>query len=288
MFKSATSNSETSNNELQKVFNYEGHQVRTVMINGEPWLVAKDVCQVLGIVNSKMATARLPERMKDGVSITDPIGRDQVTTVVSEAGVYKLIFQSRKPEAEKFADWVAEEVLPSIRKTGMYIHGQKLPTHSELMHMITGEILKHDKEIAVLKQRMDDTDAKFEETEDVFIKVLCEPSDRATFTRKVRELAKMRFAGRIHHAYSVIYQRLKEMYGVDITARTMNERKRLQQERREQGLKPYAQSTLEAKVSQVDVLERIGLMDEAMEIVVGSIAKYWKEKGRDNNIEEVC
>ena len=274
-------------NELQRVFEYEGSRVRTVTIDGEPYFVSRDVCEVLGIVNHKDAVSRLSEKMKSGVGITDPHGREQYTSVISEAGVYKIVFQSRKPEAEKFTDWIAEKVLPSIKKTGMYFHGQKLPTHSELMHMITGELLKHDKDITLLKQRMDDTDTRFEETNDTFIKVLCEPSDRATFTRKVRELARLRFAGRIHEAYNSVYQVVREKFGIDVTARTFNERKRLQQERRAQGLKAYAQSTLESKVSQVDVLERLDLLDDAMEIVVGSMAKYWKEKG-SNNTEEVC
>lgn len=101
-------------------FSFKSFPVRTVIKNGEPWFVAADVCNVLGIGNSRDAMLRLSGSMKDDVGITDTIGRAQQVNAVNETGVYKLAFTSRKPEAEAFTDWVAGEVLPSIRKTGMY------------------------------------------------------------------------------------------------------------------------------------------------------------------------
>lgn len=105
-----------------EVFNFsqEKAPIRVQLINGEPWFVAKDVCQVLGIANHKDAVSRLDDDERDGVGITDPIGRPQTVTAVSESGLYSLIFQSRKPEARKFRKWVTGEVLPSIRKKGFY------------------------------------------------------------------------------------------------------------------------------------------------------------------------
>ena len=102
------------------IFNYQEKQVRTVQINGEPWFVAKDVCDVLDIQNSRDAVSRLAQSMRDEVGITDTIGRNQKTIVVNESGVYKLAFTSRKEEAERFTDWVAAEVLPTIRKHGAF------------------------------------------------------------------------------------------------------------------------------------------------------------------------
>ena len=80
----------------------------------------KDVCEVLGIANHKDAASRLDEDERRGVGITDPIGRPQTVTAVSESGLYSLVFQSRKAEAKKFRKWVTSEVLPSIRKKGYY------------------------------------------------------------------------------------------------------------------------------------------------------------------------
>lgn len=111
---------------LPQIFMYQEKQVRTVIKNDEPWFVAKDVCEVLGISNHRDAVSRLNERMKDEVGVTDAIGRTQNTIVLNEPAVYKLIFRSNKAEAEAFGDWVATDVLPSIRKHGAYMTPQTL------------------------------------------------------------------------------------------------------------------------------------------------------------------
>lgn len=105
---------------LLENLNYEGMPVRVELIDDEPWFVAKDVCDVLGIRNSSQAVSRLDEDEKDGVVISDPHGRRQNTRVVSESGLYSLIFTSVKPEAKEFKRWVTHEVLPSLRRTGGY------------------------------------------------------------------------------------------------------------------------------------------------------------------------
>ncbi len=112
------------NNELQ-VFSYtEAHQIRTTVIDGDPWFVAKDVCDVLGIQNHKDVAKMLDNDEKMGVEIPDPHGRVQQTRVINESGLYALIFRSNKPEAKAFSRWVRREVLPSIRKSGMYLTDQ--------------------------------------------------------------------------------------------------------------------------------------------------------------------
>lgn len=105
---------------LQNVFSFQDKQVRVVMQNGEPWFVAKDVCEVLEIANHRNAVAKLNPKMK-GVQIMDTPGGRQELTVLNEAGIYKIVFTSNKPEAEKFSDWIASDVLPSIRKHGAYM-----------------------------------------------------------------------------------------------------------------------------------------------------------------------
>lgn len=104
-----------------KIFNYQSNEIRTVVDeNGEPWWVAKDVCEVLGILNHKDAISALDDDEKDGVGITDPIGREQKTNVINEPGLYTLIIRSNKPESKPFKRWITHEVLPSIRKNGSY------------------------------------------------------------------------------------------------------------------------------------------------------------------------
>lgn len=106
-------------NEIVKL--YKDNPVRIIEKDGEPWFVAKDICDVLSIRNNRDAFVSLAEDEKDYVGITDAIGRERETAVVSEPGLYRLVFKSRKKEAESFKRWVTHDVLPSIRKNGAYL-----------------------------------------------------------------------------------------------------------------------------------------------------------------------
>ncbi len=106
--------------ELQRAFNYQGRQVRTILIDGEPWWVAKDVCDVLEIGDTRQAVERLDDDERYLIPVTDNLGRQQESWVVSEPGLYSLILGSRKPEAKSFKRWITHEVIPAIRTTGMY------------------------------------------------------------------------------------------------------------------------------------------------------------------------
>ena len=110
--------------ELQIFKNNEFGEVRTKVINNEPYFSLNDVCRILEINNPRMAKTRLNG---DGVSTTDGVdslGRKADVTMINEPNLYKLVFQSRKAEAERFADWVTSEVLPSIRKHGAYMSSE--------------------------------------------------------------------------------------------------------------------------------------------------------------------
>jgi anti-repressor protein len=93
--------------------------LRVVEIQGDPWFSAGDLCLMLGISNASDAVSSLGEFEK-GVATTDTLGGPQQIRVVSESGMYALIFRSRKPEAQRFRQWVTSEVLPTIRKTGTF------------------------------------------------------------------------------------------------------------------------------------------------------------------------
>lgn len=107
-----------------QVFAFEGRSnIRVVMKDGDPWFVAKDVCDVLGLSNSRKAVRALDDEDKSTVTKsygTSPKGGNPNMTIISESGLYTLIFRSNKPEAEVFSRWVTREVLPSIRKIGAY------------------------------------------------------------------------------------------------------------------------------------------------------------------------
>ena len=104
--------------ELQ-IFNFENNEVRTMIVNDEPFFVANDVAKTLGYANASDATNK---HCKKGFMAwgSDSLGRQQQFKLIPESDVYRLVFRSKLPEAEKFENWVTEEVLPSIRKTGAY------------------------------------------------------------------------------------------------------------------------------------------------------------------------
>lgn len=105
---------------MNEVFNFHGQEVRTVTIDNDPYFSNADVCKILEINNPSQALKKLKQ---DGVitnEVIDGLGRKQDMKFVSESNLYKLIFQSKKKEAEAFTDWVTSEVLPAIRKHGLY------------------------------------------------------------------------------------------------------------------------------------------------------------------------
>lgn len=109
-------------------FNFCTQALRVVMIGGEPWFVAADVCEALAVGNVSLAVNGRADRADGGLdedekgiaSVNTPSGEQQML-IVNESGLYSLIFKSRKPEAKTFKKWVTAEVLPTIRKTGRYV-----------------------------------------------------------------------------------------------------------------------------------------------------------------------
>lgn len=103
-------------------FAFEDHLVRIVTRDGEPWFVARDVCRALDLGTPEMAYRRIPDDEK-GISETDTLdgrGGAQEVVILSEPGLYRPIFRSNKPVAERFRRWVFHEVLPAIRRTGRW------------------------------------------------------------------------------------------------------------------------------------------------------------------------
>lgn len=100
-------------------FSYEDHEVRVLDINGEPWFVLADLCKVLGVRNSRMAATRLDEADVRRADISSS-GQRRAMTIVAESGMYDLVVRSDSPAAKPFRRWVTHEVLPAIRRTGIY------------------------------------------------------------------------------------------------------------------------------------------------------------------------
>ena len=154
------------NNEIQR-FEFKGASLRALTDEaGEPWFVAKDACDILGMSNPSMAVTALD---KDEVAQIDPkdyLGSEnrsnQAVNIVSEPGLYKLIMRSRKPEAKEFQRWVTHEVLPQIRKTGGYIPAGDADSDEDIM---ARAVLVAQKTIERKNQQLQAKDAQIRELE---------------------------------------------------------------------------------------------------------------------------
>lgn len=108
------------NNNLMIFENPEFGAVRSILIDGDPWFVAADVCKALELEKTNRALSRLDDDEKGAHSVSTPGGRQRMS-IISESGLYSLILGSRKPEARAFKRWITHEVIPSIRKHGAYM-----------------------------------------------------------------------------------------------------------------------------------------------------------------------
>lgn len=122
------------------VFNASDRSIRTVMLEGQPYFVAKDVCAILGISNHNDAVGRLDDDERRGSVLPTPSGEQKIT-LVNESGLYHLIFQSRKPEARAFRKWVTSEVLPELRRTGRYEMNEPWRSNSPKHYITRGELI---------------------------------------------------------------------------------------------------------------------------------------------------
>ena len=152
-------------NKLMVFENEAFGKVRTLNLNGEPWFVAVDVCSVLDLSNTTIAVSRLDEDERAKFNL----GRQGDATIVNEPGLYTLVLGSRKPEAKAFKRWITHEVLPNIRKHGVYITDEKLKLfaeHPELLDALMrslytahAENLRHRAERQTLLPKADYYDA---------------------------------------------------------------------------------------------------------------------------------
>lgn len=136
-------------NELQIFEKEDFGSIRTIMVDGEPWFVASDICKALGLTNPTVSVQRLDddERAKFNLGVHDSDG----TNCVNEYGLYNLILASRKKEAKEFKRWITHEVVPQIRQTGSY---QKKLSPEEMMRVQLGMIDGHEERIKALEETM--------------------------------------------------------------------------------------------------------------------------------------
>ena len=154
----------------QLSFDFNGASVRVVMLDGEPWFVAKDVCRYFGDSDHKRSISRLDNDEISLIEVKDALGRMQNTTVINESGLYHLLFnfqpqqarckdggaritshiEERQAKIKSFKRWVTHDVLPSIRKTGVYAVNQdhaELDINEELLNTTKALVLHINRQL---------------------------------------------------------------------------------------------------------------------------------------------
>lgn len=208
-------------NELKVFDSPEFGQVRTAVVSGDPFFCLADVCRVLEISHVTDVKNRLK---KDGVvtaEVIDSMGRKQNATFINESNLYKTIFQSRKPEAEKFSDWVTSEVLPTIRKTGGYVNNDELfiatylPYADDSTKLIFAQTLKtvREQNETIKKQK-----AEIMHKEDVIIG-LVEDIDLATKRQRITQIVRFGASGNYQERYNLLYREFERKYHCNLKMR---------------------------------------------------------------------
>lgn len=186
-----------------KAFNFEGNQVRTVEINGEPWFVGKDVASILGFTNpNKALKDHVDDEDKNTLTIRYGITRGNPNRIIiNESGLYSLILSSKLPTAKAFKRWVTSEVLPAIRQHGAYMTDQKA---FDVVNNKSGLI-------DLLQQAADQLRAKDIQIEQMKPKALFADSVSASgSTILIRELAKILKGNGIDIGEKRLYQWLRD------------------------------------------------------------------------------
>ena len=180
-----------------QIFNFENSDVRTHVINDEPWFVGKDVAEVLGYSNTRDALNKhVDDEDKNTVAIHDGTSGNPNQTIINESGLYSLVFKSQLPSAKRFKRWVTSEVIPAIRKHGAYTM-QSDPMHAlRLMFHATEQTQEKIKEV-------DDRVVRLEEN------IKLEPGEYAFVGKLIS--AKVYQVGR-ERAYSMNKQQISELF----------------------------------------------------------------------------
>lgn len=172
-------------NPLQQ-FDFNGNDVRVILKDGQPWFVLKDVAHVLEIGHVPALKQRLSDDVVSNYPIVDSLGRTQNATIINEDGLYDVILESRKPEARSFRKWVTSEVIPSIRKHGVYM----TPTKAEEFLKNPDTIIKIAEQWKEEQQKRIVAEQKLEEQKPlVGFAQTCLTSDKSLLVREVAKLA---------------------------------------------------------------------------------------------------
>ena len=186
------------------VFNFNEKEVRTVIVNNEPYFVFSDLCKVLEYTNPSKSIELINEDDLTKRDIIDKLGRKQGVNVVNESGLYTLIIRSNKPNAKEFQRWITKDVLPSIRKTGKYETNQtkeieNLTEINQLKRLLSYSYYTPEKVISIIKwfyiheHIATNSDMTREKIENMLRYINCNPPLKVNEICKLLDISKTTF-----------------------------------------------------------------------------------------------
>lgn len=239
-----------------QIFNFNGNQVRTVVIDGVPWWVAKDVCDVLGLSNPSESLKALDDDERTTLRISE--GGPQAN-VISEGGLYSLVIRSNKPEARVFRKWVTNEVLPEIRKTGHYQASGMTP--AEVIAAIANQAVEQERRLKQLESKADQQSEVVETIKETFLQ---RDDDWRKSINKMLNGAAYRLGGGYQDLRNRSYEVLEERAKCNLKVRLSNLVERLE----ESG----ATKTQLKNTSRMDVIEADPRLKEIYSTIVKELA----------------
>jgi len=210
-------------NELTTFSNLEFGQIRIILISGEPWFVAKDICDILDHSNVSMAMSRLDD---DEVTKFNLGGQSGETNIINESGLYSLVLGSRKPEAKQFKKWITSEVIPSIRKTGSY---SRPMSEAEILHQVTGLLLKQAQEVEQFNGTVETLNTDIKDMREVI--ELDHIGWREDCTKLVKRIAlKAGGFSKMRAVWTEVHRNVDSRLGANLQRRLDNKRMRMANE----------------------------------------------------------
>lgn len=216
-----TKANDTNNSTIEIFENAEFGKVRTIMIDDEPYFVGKDVADILGYSNNRKAlNDHVDNEDKNTVTIRDGIKGNPNQVVINESGLYSLILSSKLPNAKKFKRWVTSEVLPTIRKRGMYATDELLDNPDFAIQILTQ--LKAEREekkrLSVENRQLSDTVVKLQNLNDILAEKNLEWTNRKALNYAVRTGSNA-LGYSYQRLWSDLYKELYYKHGISLGIR---------------------------------------------------------------------
>lgn len=220
--------------EISVFENKDFGEIRTVVIDNEPWFVGKDIAAALGYERATKAVQdHVCEEDRDAIPIRDSIGRMQNTPIINESGLYSLILSSKLSAAKQFKRWITSDVLPTIRKTGGYIANDELfvdtyfcgisEEQKQVLLMNLSAIRKKDQIIAEQKKEIKQKDNEIEHKENVIVG-LVEDIDLATKRQRINQILRFHTKNpeALSRKWGLLYSEFEKKYHINLSVRYDN------------------------------------------------------------------